>query len=139
MSTTLIISSSCYGLVALISIIFGLIYLLRNQFMPYHSEAVGYSWAEIEPNLQILIIALMRVAGGGFLATGLAVFILLMISWKGEAIWASYAISAIALCTSIGTLYATWLVKTKTPGKSPFGLSLLALVLTIIGFIFSLM
>jgi hypothetical protein len=138
MSTTFVISSICYGLVGLISILFGSIYLLKNQFMPYHSEAVGYSWSELEPNVQVLIIALMRATGGGFFATGLAIFILLMIPLRVGNIWASYAISAIAISSSIGTLYATLLVKTKTPGKPPFGLSLLAASLTVIGFIFSL-
>lgn len=138
MSTTFLISSICYGLVALISILFGSIYLLKNQFMPYHRLAVGYSWSELEPNVRILIIALMRATGGGFLATGLAIFILLMIPLRSGNIWASYAIGAIAVCNSIGTLYATLLVKTKTPGKPPVGLSLLALALIIIGFIFSL-
>jgi hypothetical protein len=106
--------------------------------MPYHHEAIGYSWSELEPNFQVLIIALMRAAGGGFLATGLAIFILLMIPWRAGDMWANYAIPAIAACTSIGTLYATQLVKTKTPGKPPVGLSLLAASLTVIGFIFSL-
>lgn len=138
MSTTFLISSICYGLVALILILFGSIYLLKNQFMPYHCEAVGYSWSELEPNVRVLIIALMRATGGGFLATGLAIFILLMIPLRSGNIWASYAIGAIAVCHSTVTLYATLLVKTKTPGKPPVGLSLLGLALIIIGFIFSL-
>jgi hypothetical protein len=138
MSTTFLISSSCYGLVALISILFGSIYLLKNEFMPYHREAVGRSWSELEPNFQVLIIALMRAVGGGFLATGLTIFILLLIPWRAGDTWSIYAIPAIGLCTLLGTLSATLLVKTKTPGKPPVGLSLLALALTVIGFIFSL-
>ena len=137
MSTTSLISSLSYSFVALISIIFGLIYLCKNQFMPYHSEAVGLSWSNLDRNLQVLIIALMRAAGGGFLATGLAILLLLIIPWRAGDIWSIYAIPAIGLCTSIGTLYATLLVKTRTPGKPPVRLSLLALILTASGLIFS--
>ena len=134
MSTLPLISFISYSCVALISILFGLIYLTRNQFMPYHAEALGLSWSELSENMQVLILALMRAAGGGFLATGLAIFILLIIPFMVGDKWAIYAIPTISLCTSLGTLYATLLVKTKTPGKPPFVLSFLALALTIIGF-----
>ncbi len=138
MSTLSLISFISYGLVALVSVLFGLIYLLKNQFMPYHSKALGLAWSEIDENMQVLIIALMRAAGGGFLATGLAMFILLIFPWRSGDAWSIYAIPTISLCTSIGTLYATLLVKTRTPGTPPVILSFLALALTIIGFIFSL-
>ena len=139
MSTLSLISFISYSCVALVSILFGLIYLTRNQFMPYHAEALSLSWSELSENMQVLILALMRAAGGGFLATGLAIFILLIIPFKVGDKWTItiYAIPAISLCTSLGTLYATLLVKTKTPGKPPV-VSFLALALTIIGFIFSI-
>ena len=138
MSTTFLISLISYSCVALVLIIFGLIYLIKNQFMPYHSRAIGLPWSDLEENMQVLIIALMRAAGGGFLATGLAMLILLIIPWRAGDTWSMYAIPAISLCISLGTLYATLLVKTRTPGTPPVILSFIALVLTIIGFIFSI-
>lgn len=138
MSTLSLISFISYSFVALVSILFGLIYLTRNQFMPYHAEALSLSWSELSENMQVLILALMRAVGGGFLATGLAIFILLIIPFGVGDKWTIYAIPAISLCTSLGTLYATLLVKTKTPGKPPVILGFLALALTIIGFIFSI-
>ena len=137
MSTTSLIAFISYGLVALISIVFALIYLIKNQFMPYHTEAIGLSWSDLEANLQVLILALMRAAGGGFLATGLAMLILLIIPGIASDTWSIYAIPSIGLCTSSGALYATWLVKSRTPGNPPIILSLLTLILTVIGFIFS--
>lgn len=138
MSTTQYVSFISYSLVALISILFGFIYLTRDSFMPYHSEALKSSWSDLETNLQVLILALMRAASGGFLATGLAMMILLIIPFRAGNIWSIYAIPAISLCTSVGTLYATLLVKTKTPGNPPVMLSAIALALTIIGFVFSI-
>ena len=87
MSTLSLISFISYSLVALVSILFGLIYLIRNEFMPYHSKAIGSSWSDVERNLQVLIIALMRAAGGGFLATGLAILILLIVPWRAGDTW----------------------------------------------------
>ncbi len=105
--------------------------------MPYHAEALGLSWSQLEEKMQILILALMRATGGGFLATGLTIFILLIIPFRSGESWAAYAIPAIALCLSGGTFLATLLVKTKTPGNPPVFLSFLALALTFTGFIFS--
>jgi hypothetical protein len=63
MSTLFLISFISYGCVALLSILFALIYLTRNQFMPYHAEALSLSWSELAEEMQVLILALMRAAG----------------------------------------------------------------------------
>ena len=134
----LLISSICYGIVALISFVFGVIYLTRPQFMPYHSLALGKPWSEVEPNIQILILALMRVAGAGFVATAIAVTILLRPFKAGEQ-WAIYGIFSICACTSLGSSYATFLVQNKTPGNPPFKLSLGTIILTVAGFLCSIL
>ena len=72
-------------LLALLPIgIFGMIYLFRSQFMPYHAIAVGKTWAEVDPSFQILLLALIRVLGGTWIATALAMGILLFIPFKQE-------------------------------------------------------
>jgi hypothetical protein len=67
---------------ALILFVFGMIYLLRGSFMPYHSEAVGMSWEQVQPSMQYLLLALMRAAAGGFLATATAIMVLQFIYQK---------------------------------------------------------
>jgi len=106
--------------------------------MPYHSLALGKSWSEVEPNTQTLILALMKAAGGGFLATGIVILILLIIPFQAGKQWAIYTIPAISLITSGGSFYATYSVKSETPGNPPIKLSLLSIGLAIVGFIFSL-
>ncbi|MEM8720354.1 MAG: hypothetical protein AAGE84_13795 [Cyanobacteria bacterium P01_G01_bin.39] len=134
----LIVSSVCYGVVALISVVFGVIYLTRDQFMPYHSLALAKPWTEVEPNIQTLILALMRVAGGGFLATGIAMIVLLLIPFQAKEPWAIYSIFIIALITALGSAYGTFLVKSRTPGNPPFKLSLVSVILSATAFICSL-
>ena len=111
-SISSLISFISYSFVALVLVLFGSIYLARNQFMPYHAEALNLSWSELEEKMQVLIIALMR-ASGGFLATGLAIFVLLIIPFRAGDTWAIYTIPAIGLCLSGGTLYATLLVSAE--------------------------
>jgi hypothetical protein len=132
------ISLISYAMIAAIFLIFGLVYLVRKEFLPYHRQALGLSWSELDPKLQVLILALMKVAGAGFLVTGLTMLFLLMIPWRAGENWSIYALPAISLCACLGSVYATALVKTKTPGRPPLILSLLGLALTAIGFIFSI-
>lgn len=135
----LVISSVCYGAIAITSLIFGLIYLTRSQFMPYHSLALAKSGSEVEVKTQILILALMRVAGGGFISTGIAILYLLCIPFQAEATWAKYSIFLVCLGTSTGSCYATLLVKLKTPGNPPAWLSVATILLSIVGLICSLL
>jgi hypothetical protein len=60
-------------LAALLIAAAGLVYLFRSEFRPYHAEAVGPSWSEVERPFQILIRTLMIVLGGACLATSSAV------------------------------------------------------------------
>ncbi|MEL6494049.1 MAG: hypothetical protein AAFQ41_02865 [Cyanobacteria bacterium J06623_7] len=130
-----LISYFCYGAIALISLIFGLIYLIRGQFMPYHRVALGKSWQEIEADTQTLILALMRATGGGLISTAIAILVLLYIPVRAGEIWASYSIFFVSLGSSCGSCYATFLVKQKTPGNPPLGLSIATFFLSFIGLI----
>ena len=53
---------------ALILLGMGLIYLFKNSFMPYHSDAISLEWNEVDSSNQFLILALMRAVSGGFIA-----------------------------------------------------------------------
>ncbi|MEM8673167.1 MAG: hypothetical protein AAGF83_04755 [Cyanobacteria bacterium P01_G01_bin.67] len=106
--------------------------------MPYHSLALAKPWSEVEPNTQTLILALMRVAAGGFVATGIAILVLLAFPFSAGEKWAIYSIFAIASCTSLGSSYATYLVKSRTSGNPPFKLSLGTIILSVVGFICSI-
>ena len=72
MNVLSIISLSCFIIVMLIGLLFAGMYLFRKEFMPYHSAAVGKSWSELDLEIRVLIIALMRVVGGGWLASSVA-------------------------------------------------------------------
>lgn len=71
------IASVCYFLAAILLAAFGGVYLFRSEFMPYHADALGMDWNSVDRTVQVLILALMRVAGGGWLAVSLAIAILI--------------------------------------------------------------
>lgn len=60
MSLLLLFTFMCHLLAILTTLGFGLTYLLRRQFMPYHGVALEREWDALPYALQTLILALMR-------------------------------------------------------------------------------
>ncbi len=129
----------CHLLALLLLIAFGLIYLFRSEFMPYHAVAVGKSWAEVEPAFQILILALMKVTGGGFLASAFAIGIFLFKAFRKGQRWSFWAIPITGLIASLSSLYVTINVTVNTPASPPWIAAALGTILLTVGFIFSLL
>ena len=128
-----IIALACYLLAILMSLAFALMYLFRSEFMPYHSAAIGVGWTQLDPKFQTLFLALMRVCGGGWLAVAAALTILLAVPFRRNEPWSRWAIPLIALCAAVPTLYATLLVKSKTPASPPWFGPAVAMVLVVAG------
>jgi len=138
MGATEIAATVCYVLSLLMAIAFGVTYLTRSKFMPYHSDALQLSWNEVDPNLQTLLLALMRATGGGWLAVSLSVALLLWIPFRDGEDWALYAIPAIGLAAALPSLYATLYVRSRTAASPPVNLTAAAIVLLVLGFILSI-
>jgi len=126
------ISFICYGLVALLGFVFAFIYLTRPEFMPYHADAVGMSWENVDANMKVLIIALMRVSGGGWLATSLAISFLLIAGRKFKKFWLKVALVSVGLAALTPTLYATLYVKTYSPAEPPWIAAAVAIVILLL-------
>lgn len=109
-----------YGITALVSLILGGIYLLKDSFMPYHAEALSRSWSEVEAVTQVLITALMTVAGGGWFTVGIVILLLLAFPFRNDRPWAVYALPAIILLFYLPNLSATLSVLQNTPGTPPW-------------------
>lgn len=129
------IASVCYFLAAILLAAFGGVYLFRSEFMPYHADALGMDWNSVDRTVQVLILALMRVAGGGWLAVSLAIAILIKAQSRQELRW---AIPAVGLTASLPTLYATYYVAHNTPASPPWFAALIGIVLLVFGFLASL-
>ena len=128
----------CYLLALLPIGIFGMIYLFRSQFMPYHAIAVGKTWAEVDPSFQILLLALIRVVGGTLIATALAMGILLFIPFKQGMRWARWAIPTIGLVAELTGLFAMLTVTLHTPATPPWQSAVIIIILLIVGLFLSL-
>lgn len=131
------IGSIANYLAAIILLTFGSIYLLKNSFMPYHSEALSLDWDHVGKSTQFLILALMRAAAGGYIAASLVVIVLQRKFTLTKISWIPWLILVTGLIVSSASLYATMIVRLNTPGKPPTLLAIVGIVLLIIGYIFN--
>lgn len=120
MTLSLQIAFACHALSILTLMVFGLTYMLRTRFMPYHGQALRQEWHALSSPLQGLILALMRATAGGCLT---AAFFATLILWtpfrQGEA-WAIWTLPIGGLIMSASALYAMRLVTRNTSAKPPF-------------------
>ncbi|MFN6354193.1 MAG: hypothetical protein ACK40D_15110 [Cyanobacteriota bacterium] len=127
------VAALCYGLASLLTMGFGLVYLTRRQFLPYHQQALGIPWRSLDPALQALLLGLMRTAGGGCLATGVAIACLLLIPFRAGASWVLTAIPAIGLLIALPALQATLLIRRRTGAHTPVAAAAAGVALLVAG------
>jgi hypothetical protein len=118
----------------LILLIFSFVYLTKSQFMPYHGIALDKDWRDLNPSLQTLIIGFMRAVGGGLLAGAVTILFLQYQFNKMPQQWIALAILTCGSIVNMSSFYAMFLVKTKTKGKPPIIVTIVAFVLLIVGY-----
>lgn len=138
MNLKLKLAFSCYVVNIIGMCIFGLIYVFNNEFMPFHADVIQTSWSELGKYQQILYLGMMRTEGAGFLATSLAMTILLLIPFRQKQAWSYWAITAIGLVEYLPTLIATFNVARITPALPPWLAVLLGCVTLLIALFLAL-
>jgi len=138
MSTKMRIAFGCHFLATLLMAAFGLAYVLKTEFMPYHAIAVGLPWSEVTPSFQVLILALMRAAGGAGLAVVVLELFLLLLPFRRGEVWARWAVPAGGLVISFGALYAMLYVSLNTQATPPLIAPVAGILLFVVGFAVSL-
>jgi hypothetical protein len=99
---------------------FGVVYLVRGEFMPYHAVAVSRSWAEVDPAMQVLLLALMKVTAGGWIASSLALLVILLIPFRSGQRWSFFAVPIVGSILGISSLLVTLRVRALTPANPPW-------------------
>lgn len=131
------IAFCCYLIIAISALVMGLVYNTSSEIMPYHKLALGMKWDDLEPNLRLLLLALLRGAGVGGLITGLSIGILLFIPFRRGETWSRWAITALGLVSLTPALYYTLSLKFSTGASTPWIPSLFLIVFLILGFLLS--
>ena len=112
-----IISTIFYAAVGISSLIMGFLYSLKSKPMKYHHDAIGVTWESVQKPIQTIIMALMKMAGLGFLVVGSLISLSLIVFW-GQALM-YYSITFLGLLFWIPSLFVTIWVKKNTGAKPP--------------------
>lgn len=118
-----------YLCVGVFNIALGLIYFFSKQFLSYHAQAVGTPWQDVDFGTQTLILALMKVAGGGWVALGFFTIILAVAALKSGSTVARWALPAGTLIFYSASFAATWSVYQATGAPTPWQPSLAMIAL----------
>ena len=116
----MIIVYLAYLLTSPVLLIFGFKYLFATEFMPYHSTAIGMPWTEVEPGFQYVILALMKVVGGSFIALAIALLMILVVPFRKGERWSFYAVPIMGIFCAGASLYATLFIKLQTGAGTPW-------------------
>jgi hypothetical protein len=127
------IAATLYGVNSVVSVALGSVYMFRGSFMPYHADALGRRWAEVEPALQTLLGALMDVAGAGWIGIGVATLVLVAVPMRRGKRWGRLLIPVLFLIFYVPTLLATLAVLNGTPATPPWYGNAIACIATIGG------
>jgi hypothetical protein len=135
----LVIAMVLLAIPVVLGLVIGARYLFAAQFMPYQAAVLGKSWVELEPRLQAVILAMLRVVGGGFIGLALTIAWLCYALHQG-ARWAPWAILTVAAIMLAPALYSTLALRRVEPkAKTPLVPTALAIALIVAGAVVALL
>ncbi len=137
MSKKFKIAFACYFLAALLIILIGLVYATRVQVMPYHLDAMGMAWNDVQPRVQFMLMSFLHGGGAGAVANGVALMFLLFKPFRNKENWSRWAITFIGLVASLPMLFIVLEVKFETQASPPLSVVVLINILFVAGFILS--
>lgn len=116
-----------YLVIGTTDIILGVVYFSSKQFLSYHAQAVGVPWQDVSTGVQTLILALMKVAGGGWCALGFFTIVLALAAFRTGSLVARWALPTGTVTFYVASFAATWGVYQETGAPTPWGQSLVAI------------
>jgi hypothetical protein len=131
------IAFGCYLAAIVIIASLALTYLFTPQLLPYQEQAIGVTWSQLQPGFKTQFLSLLKVSGGGYLSTAVALTILLFIPFKKKENWARIAIAALGSIAVLIVNYAGLTLMLNTPGRPPLIAGPITIALLIAGFILS--
>jgi hypothetical protein len=95
-------------------------------------------WSNLDASTQMLYLGMMRTEGAGFLASAIALTIILFIPYRQKAIWSCWAMTAIGIAEHLPTLVANIHVSVNSQASPPWFIAFTGIVLLLVGLALSL-
>ncbi|MGB8433345.1 MAG: hypothetical protein WCE38_03680 [Burkholderiales bacterium] len=110
-----------------------MIYFTASEVMPYHKQALGVGWSQLEPGVRALLVTFVNGYGSAHLAVGIALTVLLLFPLRRGQVWARWTILAIGLPVLGATAYLSARLAETTGANVPWQGAVILLVLFVIG------
>ena len=133
MTTRNKISVICVGLIAIVEVVLGIVYLTASEVMPYHKEVLGVEWGQLEPGVRTMLVAFINAYGSGHLAVGIALGVLVLIPMREGHGWARWAVLAVGLPMLATSAYVSSYLASLVDEGPPWRGALTMLVVFILG------
>jgi hypothetical protein len=137
MNTRNRLAFACIAIAALSELGLGLVYLTASEVMPYHKEALGVGWSELEPGVRVMLLTIIRGYGSAHLSAGIALAVLLLFPLSRGQAWALLAILAVGLPILGATAWLSTRLAATTGANVPWQGAIALLVLFVIGVAFA--
>ena len=128
-----------YGFVGAVSLKMAFKNLFSKKYLSFHEKAAGRSWEEIDKPLQVVILAVMRISGLGFLMVALLLLIFPVVNQFIHSEFLRYSIPIIAFIFCTGLFLVNYNLYKQTNTNTPWKRSLLAMIAIVAGIIISLL
>jgi hypothetical protein len=109
--------------------------LHSRSFIPFHQQAAKKPLSSLDPPLQSVILALMRVSGLGFLVVGLLLTIFPVVNYFRPHRFVQIAIPAVCLVYCTGLFVANYSLHKQTKAATPWKGALAAAVMIAAGMV----
>ncbi len=137
MKTTTKIAFACFFLTSVLEALIGFRYIFATQIMPYHEVAIGASWSDLSPGIQLLFVMLIKSVGAGNIIILSAINVLLFIPFRKGEPWSRWLLFAMTLFHSLFIFWIILTVKLSTQACPPLWVPIAGGILSIAGFLLS--
>lgn len=132
-----IISVALYIIVGVICLAMAHKSIFARRYLPFHEEAAGKPWDNIDKPLQYTILAILRISGLGFFAVGLLLIVFPCVNYFRPDTFIRYSIPVIALIYCAGLFLFNYNLYKKTGANTPWIGSIVAMAVILIGIVIS--
>ena len=138
MKSLKVLALAGYGFVVLIMLVMASTFLTATEFFPYHAEASGLEWGDVQPGLQAVLLAVFRICGAGWLTVAVALVLLLVFPFgRRDEVWSYFAIPLLSLIFWGITFATTLYIARTTPATPPWTGSLVCIGITLLSALLS--
>ena len=130
-------STVVYLGIGILSLVMAFKSLSAKKYLSFHEQASGLAWDSIDERLQLVIKALLRISGLGFLLVAVLLIALPLGMFWRPVLFLKYIVPVTALLFCAGLCIVNFDLYQKTKAATPWKKSLAVVVLIVVAIFLS--